>query len=111
MRYPYGRKWATSRYRRSYCLVDPGPCYFCDRREGCDRTGYRLGRPLACPASARPARSADPISPDPVAPFSPTHREHRTSCNRLDATWVRLFWSEGCGRYGVFGDGGEASVP
>jgi len=41
MRYPHGRKWATSRYRGSYYLVDPGSCYFCDRREGCDRTGCR----------------------------------------------------------------------
>ena len=45
-------------------------------------------------------------NPSPTGPM-----RHRAGYERLTVTWVRLFWSEGCGRYGVFGDGGEASVP
>jgi len=76
MRYPHRRKWATSRYRRSYYLVDPGSCYFCDRREGCDRTGCRCEfvparrkpRPAHARADAWPGWRMPRASPLPARP-------------------------------------------
>ena len=89
MRYHHRRKWATSRYRRGYCLVDPDFCYFCGRCEGCDmsavtrRGGVRAWRrrmPAEAPAR-RYARGACPAGrmPGPPRPGRPARSPARSA--------------------------------
>jgi hypothetical protein len=54
------------------------------------------------PMAPRPGLRAPATAP---APRAPGPSRHRPGPNHDDGAWVQLFWGEGWGGCGVFGDG------